>query len=212
MKEAKDAINNGHFDRAIALLSGVIDGDPKNTDASTLRGIAYHKLQKYDLAIADLSAAIEGNPKDANAHFFRARSFYKTRNYTRAIDDYKIVDALPADGSNNPLNNLAWLFATCPDDQVRDGGKATDYIDRALERRPNDLELWDTCAAVLAENGDFDGAIEWEKACIDSREIPKEQRRDCEKRLTVYEQHCPYRDEPESASTQLAASLAEPGK
>jgi len=213
LKEANDAINNGHFDRAIALLSEVIDADPKVfSDASTLRGIAYHRLKKYDLSIADLSAAIENDPHDATAHFFRARSFYKIQNYARAIDDYKILDALPPDGSHDPLNNLAWLFATCPDDEVRDGSKAADYIDRALERRPNDLELWDTCAAVLAENGDFDGAIERENACIDSREIPEEQRRDCEKRLTLYKQHRPYRDEPESTATQLAASATELGK
>jgi len=64
---------------------------------------------------------------------------------------------------------------------------------------------------LLAENGDFDGAIQWEKTCIDSGDIPEEQRRDCEKRLTLYEQHRPCRDEAESTATQLAASATEPG-
>ena len=109
-------------------------------------------------------------------------------------------------------NGLAWICATCPDDHFRDSSKAADYVDRALERRPNDPLVWDTCAAVLAEDDEFDDAIEWETASIDSKEISEQLRRDFEKRLTLYQQHLPYRDEPEGASSQLTASTAQPGK
>jgi tetratricopeptide (TPR) repeat protein len=204
VKEAIDANANGHFDRAIALTSEVIAIDPKKTSARIARGFAYNQLKKYELGIADLTVAIEDKPKEAEAYFYRADAFYKTRNYARAIDDLQMLETLSSDRMVDASNGLAWIFAACPEDQFRDGDKAADYIDRALEERPNDPGFWDTCAAVLAENDEFENAIEWEQACLDSTEAPEAMRHDFEKRLSLYQQHLPYRDEPESASTEVA--------
>jgi len=214
MKDANNAINNNNFDRAIALLSEVIATDPKNAGAYTGRGIACYKQNKYDLAIADLTAGIQRNPKEVDTYFYRARAFEKTRQYAKALDDLLMVEKLDPEGGMDMPNNLAWFFATCPDDRVRNGGKAAEYIDQALELRPNEPAIWDTCAAVFAEIGDFDDAVEWENAYLERKDVSEEQRRDGEKRLTLYIQHQPYRNEPQQTASDVTASTtpAQPGK
>ena len=73
--------------------------------------------------------------------------------------------------SSAPFNSLAWLLATCPDSTVRDGGKAAGYIDQALELEPDRWTIWDTRAAVSAENGDFKDAITWEERCLNRKDL-----------------------------------------
>lgn len=214
VNEAIDANSKGNFDRAIALASEVIAINPKKTGARIARGFAYNQLKKYDQAITDLTVAIEEKPKEAEAYFYRSDAFYKTRNYAGAIEDLQMLETVSSDGMVDACNSLAWIFATCPEDQFRDGNKAAEYIDRALEGRPNDPGFWDTCAAVSAENDEFDNAIEWEQACLDSTDIPEALRRDFEKRLSLYQQHLPYREKPDTQLIEPApsAALAEPKK
>jgi hypothetical protein len=65
------------------------------------------------------------------------------------------------------LNYLAWLLATSPDAQIRDGVQAVQYAGRACELTHYGVPLFvDTLAAAYAEAGRFDDAISMaEKAC-----------------------------------------------
>jgi Flp pilus assembly protein TadD len=58
------------------------------------------------------------------------------------------------------LNNLAWLLATCPEAQTRDGVQAVRYAERACElTHYGATPLIGTLAAAYAEAGRFDDAI-----------------------------------------------------
>lgn len=66
-------------------------------------------------------------------------------------------------------SNLAWLRAICPDERFRDGEGAAQLIRRMFGLLDDENTRWfhyGTAAAVAAENGDFERAVELQRACI----------------------------------------------
>lgn len=211
IKQAKEAIKNGNFDRAIALCSEVLRTHDKKASAYSARGLAYFKNSDYEQAITDFTHAVEIDVKDADSFFYRARSFEKTKHYDKARDDLLKTYSLDPEDEMGMRNNVAWFFATCPDGHIRNGKKAAEFIQRALELNANDPPVWDTYAAVFAENGDFDNAIGWEKAYLNRKDITDEARQGGEKRLKLYEEHHAFRNDPAESAT-ASVTPAQPGK
>jgi serine/threonine-protein kinase len=96
--------------------------------------------------------------------------------------------------------NLAWLLATCPDANVRNGEKAVEYAKKARELWEwNSPIRFDTLASAYAEAGDFDNAVKWENKyldCVTPLSSPAnvifEKAR---QRLSLYERKKPYHEE-----------------
>jgi Flp pilus assembly protein TadD len=64
----------------------------------------------------------------------------------------------PNDG--NALNNLAWVLATCPADNVRNGKRAVELAEKAIALPGGEAPIVSrTLAAAYAEVGDFSKAI-----------------------------------------------------
>jgi eukaryotic-like serine/threonine-protein kinase len=99
-----------------------------------------------------------------------------------------------AHGDADALRRLAWIYATCPYPELRDGGKAVACAEKALtvSSRKN-AGLLDILAAACAEAGDFPGAISAEKEAIGLLQS-EEAKREFASRLKLYEAHMPYRD------------------
>jgi tetratricopeptide (TPR) repeat protein len=122
------------------------------------------------------------------------------KRYNQAVVD--LLEAVTVDPkSTDAFNSLAWLLATCPDSTVRNGIKATEYIGRALQLDPNKWALWDTRAAVFAENGDFENAVKWEQRCLQRKDLSQAERHKTTERLALYRARKPYREEPKSGKT-----------
>jgi len=97
---------------------------------------------------------------------------------------------------------LAWLLATCPDSTVRNRAKATEYVSRALKLDPHQWHVWDTRAAVFAENGDFGNAVQWEERCLEQKDLSEAERGKVKERLAFYRARKPYREEPKPSDTR----------
>ncbi|HRX82234.1 MAG TPA: hypothetical protein P5307_24375 [Pirellulaceae bacterium] len=90
-------------------------------------------------------------------------------------------------------NNKAWLLATCPDDNVRNGEIAIEHATKAC-----DLTDWrnfayvDTVAASYAEAGDFESAVKWQEEAIELADAAY--LRDFQKRLRLFKAGKAYRE------------------
>lgn len=207
-KQAWEATRDGNFDRAIVILSEVISAKSDYATAFSERGFAYYKKQDFERALADFDNAIRLDPKDADVYDSRAHLLQKIGQYAKAVDDFLTIEKLDPEDKTGVRNNLAWLLATCPDAAIRDGAKAANSINRSLELRPDAGSAWDTRAAVYAENGEFDHAIEWEKKYLGRDDIDEDKRRDGQKRLELYQHHQPFRQDSANAGSNVIASTA----
>src|SRR5881409_4033732 len=125
-----------------------------------------------------------------DAYYARAAAFAYMKRYNQAVAD--LLDAVRVDAKSDTLNSVAWLLATCPDSTARNGTKATEYITRALKIDPNNWTLWDTRAAVFAENGDFENAASWEERCLQRKDLSAAERHKTTERLALYRARKPY--------------------
>jgi tetratricopeptide (TPR) repeat protein len=112
----------------------------------------YRQQRVFRLPVADSEAPISTAVQRAEADLRR-------REYARARDT---LDETLRHGATAPLRArtlLAWLLATCPDDSIRDGVRATQLAQQALaggDPRPAAL---DALAAAQAETFDFPAAL-----------------------------------------------------
>ena len=94
------------------------------------------------------------------------------------------------------LNNLAWLRATCPNAQHRDGAEAVRLATQACElthyANPNTLA---TLAAAYAEGGQISDALGLaEQAQARAGEVPSELKERLGAMIRTFRAHQPYRE------------------
>lgn len=173
-------------------------------EAYTGRGSLLNAIGQYSLASQDYTAALdlvlpEGvadeqrSIRDSEALAGRALSYMNLGQDTEAVADLnRAVELNPA--QFQALNNLAWLLATSPDASIRDGSRAVDLARRACELSNwTEISAISTYAASLAEAGDFDQAVEWQRRCIEM--APSTQAQSYRDRLEIYLNNSPYRSE-----------------
>jgi protein O-mannosyl-transferase len=88
-----------------------------------------------------------------------AALLYQTGNARQAAVQFRKALSLNPD-LPEPLNNLAWLLATCSDDTVRDGAKAVQHAEHACRLTAfKDTKIISTLAAAYAEAGRYSDAV-----------------------------------------------------
>jgi len=114
--------------------------------------------------------------------------------YDKAVERYtKDIRLNPSDPDAS--NALAWLLATWPMDEGRDGKRAVELATKACELSNwKDAACLDTLAAAQAECGDFKQAIKWQKKAIELG-VSKGELEKARLRLKLYGEGKPYRDE-----------------
>lgn len=89
------------------------------------------------------------------------------------------------------LNNLAWLYSTCPRAEIRNGKAALELAEEASNLGRTDSIFLDTLAAAYAESGNFEKAMEMASLALNGA-------RDCDRdafrsRFDLYRRGRPYR-------------------
>jgi tetratricopeptide (TPR) repeat protein len=186
----------GKFKPAIHDLSEALRLCPTNDYAYKQRASVYNVMGRFDEAIADWDAGLHLNPQDPTAWAMRGFAYAEKGQYERALSDF--TKAIQLDPLNHPaLNNLAWLRATCPNEQMRNGKEAVAEATKACELTGwADWTRIDTLAVALAEAGDFAKAVDYQKRALKMSEVTKADRLDMQHRLALYERQQPYRGGP----------------
>ncbi|MBN70697.1 MAG: hypothetical protein CME32_15620 [Gimesia sp.] len=172
--------------------SADIDQTPGDPGNYLDRGIIQYQLQEYQSAIDDFNHALKLGEKSEELLAARGSAYLKLGKYDLAKQDYETALSRAPECSTTYCC-LAWMLATCPEPQYRNGPRALGLAHRNLELLPeinwNSLSV---LAAASAESGDFEGAIKWITQAM--KLAQNEDKTDCEKQLQCYERNQAYTD------------------
>lgn len=184
---------------AIASITAAAEGGDEKAQ-KTLADLYYEgQIIQRDLLKAErwykTLVSNKSNKQDKWANFrlgfiYAAGGSGLTRDCGKALSQFDLV------GDKAALGNSAWILATCPEGQYRDGQKAENISKSLLVANKNNPVYLDNLAAAYAEQGDFNAAVKTQQQAI--RVIDKvAQESDFNaymKRLSLYKQQKPFRE------------------
>lgn len=185
----------GEYDRALKDAEEAVRQNPTSTAWKNNRGEVFIKRKEYDKAIAEFTDVLNSNPRYFFALYNRSEAYLRSKQFARARAD--VEAALVNEAGVPGLHmNLARVLATAPDPKLRDGKKAVAAARKAVDMlKYRDGRYLDTLAAAHAEAGEFDRAVETQQKALDDPEFMKDDGAAARKRLELYRQKKPFRDE-----------------
>ena len=168
--------------------------EPANAAAHESLGLFYAQQGKLEEAVREFQEQLRLQP-DAQSHYNLALARVMQANLKEAAADYE--HALKLDPNQAvALNDLAWLRATAPQADLRDGAEAVRLATRACELcGGKEARFFGTLDAAYAEAGRFEEAI---RTAQKAQQLAvaagdKAVAAAAEQRLALYRKHQPYR-------------------
>lgn len=142
---------------------------PLTADASQERMMAIYQdieAENWSSAIRALRPVLREEPDNMGAHTAAVFVFDQMgRHREAAVLLEQMVERFPED--YRVLNNLAWIYATADEAELRDVNRAFDLVRDAILRAPGDYRVWSTLAECYYISGDFERAQETLAKVID---------------------------------------------
>src|SRR5947207_6922909 len=153
-------LQKGQLDEAISRLQAAIDLRPENGPAHDNLAKAFLQKGRLEDAMVHYRKFLEIEPHNVKARNILGTALIQQGHVKEAIQQWQ--EALAIEPENgNAASNLAWVFATCPDASVRDGGRAVELAEKAVQISGGQIPMiFHILAAAYAENGRFSDAIE----------------------------------------------------
>jgi len=187
----------GDFTSALADYAKAMTINPHDEMAYTGRAYLYLMQRAPGRALKEANAAIAIAPGSVSGYSARARAYMQMGRYAEAEANIKKMMHLKNFDRTTALSVLAWFRATCPDRHFRDGRQALDAARRHCQSMTFfGFDCQDTLAAAYAEIGDFDQAVNYQTQALETAPSRFPLLSEMKRRLELYKQHRPYRDEP----------------
>ncbi|MGB8368578.1 MAG: tetratricopeptide repeat protein, partial [Verrucomicrobiia bacterium] len=201
-----DALNNlgialaaqGRFDEAFENFRKAIQIDPNDCDALDNLGTALAERGQFDEAIENYHKAIQINSNRPQTFFHLGTTLGQSGRTREAVVQYR--EALKLNPNlAGALNNLAWILASNPDDELRNGAEAVRLAERACELTHYGQPVYiGTLAAAYAEARRFGEAVETAQRALN---LPATQNNKpladaLQMRLKLYESSAPFHEKP----------------
>src|SRR5947208_404617 len=140
----------GQPDEAMVHYEEAIKLQPSYADAYYNRGVILFAEGHIDEAMADWEKTLQIQPNDADAHTCLGNALLRRGSVKEAIAHYEKAIALAPEDPRSRIN-IAWVLATAPDPSIRDGIKAVEFAQLAMElSRGRDANFLRTLAAAYA--------------------------------------------------------------
>ncbi len=148
-------LGQGKLDEAISFLQSAVDLRPANSPAH--ENLAKALLQKGRLAdaLVHYRKLLDLQPDNMEVHNIVGTVLVQQGSVQEGVEEWqKVLSVEPDNG--NAMSNLAWVFATSPDQSIRNGAKAVQLAEQAVRISGGRIAiLFRTLAAAYAENGRF---------------------------------------------------------
>ena len=151
-------LDRGDPDQAISHLKTAIDIRSENGPAHD--NLAKALLQKGDIAEAMVHYRkfLELEPQNVEARNILGTALIQQHHVKEAIEQWQDVLAIEPE-NGNAASNLAWVFATSPEDAVRNGPRAVELAQTALRMSGAKIPtIFRVLGAAYAADGRFSEA------------------------------------------------------
>lgn len=179
------SIAEENYPSAMADLNAAIGMNKEYPEALNNRGVVYSRQGEYAKAIQDFSAAIKIYDRYQDALGNRSYAYRQSGDVGKAIAD--LETAMKFDPlAYEPVNDLAWIYATAKARKYRNGKKAVELATKACEMTLyKDWNTLDTLAAAYAASADYKNALQWVATAIEN--APEDQQAGLKKHQELFE-------------------------
>lgn len=150
----------GRSDEALEAYFAALNLNYNCAEAHYRIGLEWLRRGRAEEAVASFKEALRINPNWAEVHLQLGIVLTAQAKFAEAIAHYRdAVRIVPTMAV--ALNNLAWLLATAPEPQLRDGREAVLLAERACALTGYGQTVFvGTLAAAYAEAGQFENAVQ----------------------------------------------------
>lgn len=193
-------LDQQRLEPALLHLLAVVHLRPEDPALAQQVAWTLTRLGHADAAVEHYRQALRLAPEDQRLWYNLGLALVEAGRADEAIDHYRQALARWPE-SADLANNLAWLWATHPDSNLRDGPAAVERMQAVVAGNGDDPELLDTLAAAYAEAGRFADALETaSRASQLAKHVGNEALAvEIAARLRVYQQRRAWRDMPLAA-------------
>lgn len=186
----------GKTEEAIAHFEAGIRLKPDDPEARENLGLLQAQAGNVVDAIVQFREALRLQPT-VQLHYEMGLAYVVSQDRKQAAAEYRTALAMSADYLP-ALNDLAWILATDPNPELRDGPEAVRLARKACELDGGkEARFWGTLDAAYAETGQFDKAIATATRTRDlaAASGQPELAAAAERRLKLYASKQPFRQE-----------------
>jgi protein O-mannosyl-transferase len=186
----------GRLQDALPHFEAALTSSPDFAAARLACAKALLGLGKLEEAKGHLRDALRTQPDNIEGHRLLAEVYSAEKRTREMRDEYTQMLRL-APNWPDPLNNLAWLLATHPNAEFRNGAEAVSLAERACQLTGGtNLAMLATLAAAYAEANRFPDAVITQQKVCDLAAVQGQSGRaeSFRSRLELYRSGQPYRD------------------
>ncbi|HEX6962837.1 MAG TPA: tetratricopeptide repeat protein [Lacipirellula sp.] len=198
---AQALANLDRLPEAIEAMEKLADATPEQPEFRMQLAFYYlynkqarEAIQQYGKVLEQLEGEEGEDAERVRFQALRGRADAQLNigEHRAAVKDFDAAMKID-DEDASVLNNFAWVLATSPDEEVRDGKRAVELATKAVELTDEtQAHILSTLAAAYAETGDFEAARKWSQKSVDLND--PEHLDQLKKELASYQENKPWRE------------------